>query len=123
LGGVAVQLLGERPPDPLWLVFDALVATDGVREPPDAWANWLATISPTIGAWLEARLVNPALPTAGAQCIAQMLRRPAVVYITRTHIDVLLGLGQIDLNVRLAGLDRNPGWLPALGRVVSFHFD
>ena len=123
LATIASQLLDERPPDPLWLVLDALVATDEVLEPPDAWAHWLDTAIPAIGAWLEARLVSPALPTTGAPCIAQMLWRPAVFYITRTHIDVLFHLEHIDLNVRLAGLDRNPGWLPALGRMISFYFD
>jgi hypothetical protein len=123
LAAVATQLLGDRPPDPLWLALDALVAPHRVLEPPDAWSNWLATTIPSMGAWLQARLASPALPDTGAQCIAQMLWRPAVFYITRTHIDVLFHLEHIDLNVRLAGLDRNPGWLPALGRVISFYFD
>jgi len=25
--------------------------------------------------------------------------------------------------VRLSGLDRDPGWVPAAGRSVHFHFD
>jgi hypothetical protein len=32
-------------------------------------------------------------------------------------------MNAIRLPVRLAGLDINPGWLPWLGRVVSFHYD
>ena len=34
-----------------------------------------------------------------------------------------MDLDQIDIAVRLAGLDANPGWVPALGRVVTFSFD
>ena len=25
--------------------------------------------------------------------------------------------------IRMAGLDRDPGWVPAAGRVISFHFE
>ncbi|GAB3866200.1 hypothetical protein GCM10028801_38160 [Nocardioides maradonensis] len=49
--------------------------------------------------------------------------RPGSVLVSRTHVDVVLGLGEIDIDARLAGLDRDPGWLPALGRIVLFHFD
>lgn len=43
--------------------------------------------------------------------------------MTRTHLDVVLGLEEIDLGVRLAGLDQDLGWVPRLGRVVCFHFE
>ena len=39
-----------------------------------------------------------------------------------THLDVTFALGDVDLRVRRAGLDFDPGWLPWLGRVVGFHF-
>jgi hypothetical protein len=35
---------------------------------------------------------------------------------------VALSLQDVDLAVRLAGLDRDPGWVPMLGRIVLFHF-
>ena len=44
------------------------------------------------------------------------------VLITGTHVDVMLSLQHIDLAVRVAGLDRDPGWVPQLGRIVLFHF-
>ena len=37
--------------------------------------------------------------------------------------NVFMDLNDIDIAVRLAGLDANSGWVPALGRVVTFHFD
>jgi hypothetical protein len=49
--------------------------------------------------------------------------RPGLVIASRTHVDVVLGLDQIDLSARASGLDQNPGWVPVLGRIVSFHFD
>jgi hypothetical protein len=29
---------------------------------------------------------------------------------------------QVDMTVRRAGLDLDPGWVPWLGRVVQFHY-
>ncbi len=49
--------------------------------------------------------------------------QPGLVAVTRTHLDVVLGLDQIDFAVRMAGLDQDPGWVPQLGRVISFHFE
>jgi hypothetical protein len=42
---------------------------------------------------------------------------------TATHVDLRMDLSDIDIAIRLAGLDSNPGWVPALGRVVTFYFD
>jgi hypothetical protein len=51
------------------------------------------------------------------------LCHPGTVVIGRTHVDVLLDLEDVDLAARIAGLDRDPGWVPMLGRVVAFHFE
>jgi hypothetical protein len=48
--------------------------------------------------------------------------RPGTILITRTHIDVTLDLADIDLDVRRAALDIDPGWVPFLGRIISFHY-
>lgn len=48
--------------------------------------------------------------------------RPGRVAATPTHVDLLLDHRQVDLRVRRAGLDLDPGWLPWLGRVVRFHY-
>jgi hypothetical protein len=50
------------------------------------------------------------------------LTTPGRVRVTATHVDVALSLQDVDLAVRLAGLDRDPGWVPMLGRIVLFHF-
>jgi hypothetical protein len=38
-------------------------------------------------------------------------------------VDVVMRAEDANLRVRAAGLDRDPGWLPAYGRVVYFHFE
>jgi len=50
------------------------------------------------------------------------LTRPGRIAVTGTHLDVLISLEHVDLAVRMAGLDRDPGWMPDLGRIVLFHF-
>jgi hypothetical protein len=50
------------------------------------------------------------------------LSRPGLVSVTRTHVDVILDLEDVDMAARVSGLDRNPGWVPDLGRIVTFHF-
>jgi hypothetical protein len=49
--------------------------------------------------------------------------QPGRVLVSRTHVDVVLALDQIDLTVRACGLDQDPGWVPHLGRIVLFHFE
>ncbi|MBV2264911.1 MAG: hypothetical protein KUL79_15355 [Thauera sp.] len=53
---------------------------------------------------------------------ASLCLRPAQLDLTPTHADVWLGMEQIDLRVRRAGLDLDPGWVPWFGRVVRFHY-
>lgn len=52
----------------------------------------------------------------------ELLCRPAIIYSTRTHVDVVLPLDAIWLPARRAGLDASPGWVPDLMRVILFHF-
>ena len=58
----------------------------------------------------------------GRMGLSQLVRRPGGISFTRTHLDVTFGLNQVDIRVRRAGLDLDPGWLPWFGRVVMFHY-
>jgi hypothetical protein len=53
----------------------------------------------------------------------RLIGRPALVHATPTHIDLRFDARWVEMEVRLAGLDLNPGWVPWLGRVVTFHYD
>jgi hypothetical protein len=46
----------------------------------------------------------------------------AVLEIDASHVDVFYKLDAVRLDIRRAGLDIDPGWLPWLGKVVRFHF-
>jgi hypothetical protein len=54
---------------------------------------------------------------------ATTFTQPGRVLVSRTHVDVVLSLDEIDLAARACGLDQDPGWVPHLGRIVLFHFE
>jgi len=45
-----------------------------------------------------------------------------LIRINDAHIDVYFHLNSVELSMRLAGLDVDPGWLPRIGRVVKFYY-
>jgi hypothetical protein len=82
----------------------------------ECWSEWLA-------AYVRARL-GRALGLERAQAVSKLLFEcRARVFITASHLDVVFELAQLPIEVRLAGLDRNPGWVPAAGRFIAFHYD
>ena len=54
--------------------------------------------------------------------VASLVMRSAAIGLSATHADVFFRLSDADLRVRRAGLDFDPGWVPWLGRVISFHY-
>jgi hypothetical protein len=46
----------------------------------------------------------------------------ADIHVTLMAVHVYLQLAALPLSIRVAGLDRDPGWIPAAGRTLSFHF-
>ena len=52
-----------------------------------------------------------------------LLHHYAKITITPTHLDVFFSLAAHPIEIRLSGLDRNPGWVPAAGRFIAFHYD
>jgi hypothetical protein len=64
-----------------------------------------------------------ATPQDSAQTfVAKYLAGPARIRLAAERMDVIFGSDEIDLDVRRAGLDRDPGWLPWLRRTVRFVF-
>jgi hypothetical protein len=87
-------------------------------EPVQPLARWTSRLS----AYADARL-RRALDLAPAETFDLLLRRRARVFVTPTHVDVVLRLADLPLEVRYAGLDRTPGWIPAAGYYVALHFE
>jgi hypothetical protein len=55
--------------------------------------------------------------------LTTLIRRPGHIHMTHTHLDARFTLAQLDLRVRRAALDVNPGWVPWIGRVIHFRYD
>jgi hypothetical protein len=55
--------------------------------------------------------------------LIDLLRRPAHLSLTPTHLDVWFDPAHADLRLRRVGLDLDPGWLPWWGKVVGFHYE
>ncbi|QSA98407.1 hypothetical protein [Methylococcus sp. EFPC2] len=101
---------------------------------PEAAAELLRNAQPSAAAEAEMPLADRVAAAWLTACrrwlrryaglsLADVVRRPAYLAHTPTHIDFWFDLGQADLRLRRAGLDLDPGWVPWLGRVVSFHYE
>jgi hypothetical protein len=76
-----------------------------------------------VAAYASARLCR-ALGARGPRELARVLvAHEARVSVTATHVDVLFRLAELPIEVRLSGLDRDPGWVPAAGRFVAFRYE
>ena len=90
---------------------------EGLRESDlKRWIKWLMP-------YVRARL-REALGTSEASDLSHvLLDHRARVLVTATHLDVLFSLDELPIEIRLSGLDRDPGWVPAAGRFIAFHFE
>jgi hypothetical protein len=81
--------------------------------------RWLRWMMP----YIQARLQR-ALGLGSVDDIPRvLLRQRASIISTATHLDIVLLLAALPIEVRISGLDRNPGWVPAAGRFVTFQFE
>ena len=82
----------------------------------DRWTRWIAD-------YLRVRVAR-SLGIGSADELTTMLFAPAArVEVNPARLDVFFSLAELPVEVRLSGLDRNPGWVPAAGRYIVFHFD
>lgn len=79
------------------------------------WLNWLVP-------YLHARLLL-ALDVDEGDAISLLLHQHCRIELTDGRLDAFFSLQDHPLEIRTAGLDRNPGWVPAAGRYVEFHYD
>lgn len=113
-----MEILPERLPVETTLLF----------QPPLRWAALFPVVNGTpvtaervVGAWLLA--MARFLRRYARLSIGALVCRPGQVAVGRTHLDVAFNSRLVDLRIRRAGLDLDPGWVPWLGRVVTFHYD
>ena len=82
--------------------------------------RWLALAVP----FIRLRLARALGITSDDESLGRaLLARRGRLFVAPTHVDLVMGLDSVALPVRLAGLDRSPGWLGVFGRVILFHFE
>lgn len=84
--------------------------------PVSRWMEWLAR-------YVRARLQRALGMADPGEVGPALCRSGARVFVTTTHLDVVFSLADLMIEIRLAGLDRDPGWIPATGRITRFHFE
>jgi hypothetical protein len=127
LQGVALRLLPVEAGDPAVAAF---AGVDAAAPPP--WVTgraagaeererlagvatrWAAVTAEALGPGAGDPVADP------AAVVVTLARRRGRVEHSPGWIDVHLELDEVDVAVRLAGLDLDPGWVPWLGTVVRF---
>jgi hypothetical protein len=112
-GQLASELARYGPP----AAHPAPVGGPPARRTALAW--WVARI----GAYARARLGRALGVRTRPALSRRLLEHRARVHVAPAHVDVVLSLSELPIEVRIAGLDRTPGWIPAAGRRLAFHFE
>ncbi|HKO99540.1 MAG TPA: hypothetical protein VJU86_21240 [Pyrinomonadaceae bacterium] len=97
----------------------AETSTSRKREELDPAHLWLDRLLP----YLRARLRQSFGASYDGEPGKALCRRAATVRVTQTHVDVFFDLADLPIEIRLSGLDRDPGWVPAGGRFIAFHYE
>lgn len=115
----------EIEPDPLWEVLAHLDGREKGTLPGGGFHinRWVRFVLPYIRDYLRQLVKPPAQGGEEIDIVKLVLFTDARLYVTAAHVDVVMGLGDISMPVRLAGLDRDPGWKPRFARVILFHFN
>jgi hypothetical protein len=115
LVGELLALLGQRlglPAEDGLFVLAATLAAAGPATPVLEAAD--------AGLWL--RRCRRLLRRDAGIGLASLALRPGSIAAGPAHLDLHLPMSAVDLRIRRAGLDIDPGWLPWLGQVWRFHY-
>ena len=82
----------------------------------DRWIRCIAD-------YLRVRLARSLGIEPGYELNRMLLDRLARVEVGPARLDVFFSLADLPIEIRLAGLDRDPGWVPSAGRAIAFHYD
>lgn len=92
------------------------IAREDSPAPVSRWVDWIAP-------YVRARLGRALGWEFGGEAARRLFGANARVRATATHVDVFLSLAELPIEARFAGIDRDPGWIPAAGRTIIFHFE
>jgi hypothetical protein len=124
LARVALRLVSAADDDPAVLAFAGLDA----RRVRRGWsrarlpAGAQRRIDAHARAWAQAVAARLRRDDEPAVVVAGVTKRPGRIELEPGWVDVHLALADVDVDVRCAGLDLDPGWVPWLGCVVRFRY-
>lgn len=111
--------------DALWPLLAAWAGRPAGQAPGQGFS---APAGQAVQPWLDAQwrgcqqLARQALP-GRRQALRWLAQRPGRWVLSSSRLDAHFDLAAHPLAIRQAGLDRDPGWLPAAGLAVWLHFD
>ena len=109
--------------DPARLAFCGLSPrSDAPRSPRPRARDLIGLAAGSVVAALRERLPELASDRGDPALLLSVCRRHAVIHADPGWIDVDLRLDEVSVDVRRAGLDLDPGYLPWLGCVVRFRY-
>jgi hypothetical protein len=120
---LALTLVPADRDDPAALAFAGLEPTaeppsDGERRPEPVELEALAALAGRIVEVLRARLLTPDAPAQ--ELVDFVCRRRGEIESDPGWLELRLPLDELSVELRKAGLDLDPGWVPWLGCVVRF---
>jgi hypothetical protein len=115
--------------DPVWPLLARLAGRDETNPPGadfvpadgSSLADWLGSMLATVRERLH-RAFGTSDEDPSELC-RLLLTQSARVLVTATRLDVFFALDEHPVPIRLSGLDRDPGWVPAAGRIVAFYYE
>jgi hypothetical protein len=124
---VAGRLVQAEPADPAVLAFAGLAVPARPESPPSpADASAIIELADEWAGALRRRLLTADPKDADGsppeEAVLRVARRDGVVLAERGWIEILLPADQVDVDVRRAGLDIDPGWIWWLGTVLRYRY-
>ena len=120
---IGLLLVPADPDDPALLAFAGLRPGDpGPRTAAAPDAAEERGLGRHAGHWAAVTAARLGVPDdrPPAEVVIALAARPGEVVAEPGWVEVRLGLDQVDIDARRAGLDVDPGWVPWLGTVVRF---
>jgi hypothetical protein len=88
----------------------------------DVARQWAAALAARLPRRADADAPGRLADADGGDIVAKLARRTGHIVADPGWIDIHLRLDEVDVDVRRAGLDLDPGWVPWLGTVVRFRY-
>jgi hypothetical protein len=123
---VAQDLIGDEVTrDPIWSLLTQL-ADRAEDEPPGLHFAPPGQVS--LSVWLAdlMSIIHPRLQLAlgvNDDDLSRYFKQHARIVVNELNFDAYFALAELPIEIRLSGLDRDPGWVPVAGRTVRFHYD